>query len=467
MEGEKDVDRLMSLGLVATTNAQGAGHWLPEYNESLRARRVAILIDNDDAGGMHGQKVSQSLHGIAGEIKIILLPDLPPKGDVSDWLDRGGDADGLLSIVENAPTWAPEADSDSEEPTEDDLPRPIKLGELWRSDPELREPVLDGLLRRGQVGNLISTSKSYKTYLILSLAISNAVGRFWLDAVPTVGGRTLIIDMELQRPDITKRTHDIATAMHAPMNDVAEYVEVQSVRGQNATIDKIEPMLLKMKPREYSLVILDPLYKLYPNDFDENSNAQMTGLYRRFERIAEHLDAALLIVHHASKGSQAEKRVIDVGAGAGAQARAPDCHIALREHEVDGCVVMDAKVRSFRPPEPVVLRWEYPLWTRDLSLDPEDLKTGRRSRNTDKPEPLPKEKPKPWDVDRFVEALVEEKPKLKDLIVEEAQAAGLSLRRANVLLNIAISQQKVFKHSFVGNLRTYFATKPQELFNEK
>src|SRR5262249_29871648 len=30
-EGEKDVDRLCNLGLVATTNAMGAGKWRPEY----------------------------------------------------------------------------------------------------------------------------------------------------------------------------------------------------------------------------------------------------------------------------------------------------------------------------------------------------------------------------------------------------------------------------------------------------
>src|SRR5215470_8877425 len=37
-EGEKDVNRLRDLGIVATCNVSGAGKWRPEYNEPLRDR---------------------------------------------------------------------------------------------------------------------------------------------------------------------------------------------------------------------------------------------------------------------------------------------------------------------------------------------------------------------------------------------------------------------------------------------
>jgi len=48
VEGEKDCDRLMNAGLVATTNPGGAGKWRAEYNEPLRGRAVVILSDNDN-----------------------------------------------------------------------------------------------------------------------------------------------------------------------------------------------------------------------------------------------------------------------------------------------------------------------------------------------------------------------------------------------------------------------------------
>lgn len=49
-EGEKDADRLWSLGLPATTCPGGAGKWLQEYNHYLASKRVVTLPDNDNPG---------------------------------------------------------------------------------------------------------------------------------------------------------------------------------------------------------------------------------------------------------------------------------------------------------------------------------------------------------------------------------------------------------------------------------
>jgi putative DNA primase/helicase len=43
VEGEKDADRLATLGLVATCNPGGAGKWRPEYAESLRGAKAAVV----------------------------------------------------------------------------------------------------------------------------------------------------------------------------------------------------------------------------------------------------------------------------------------------------------------------------------------------------------------------------------------------------------------------------------------
>ena len=105
----------------------------------------------------------------------------------------------------------------------------------------------------------------------------------------------------------------------------------------------------------------------------ENDNAAETLVYNRIDEIAERTRGAVVLIHHASKGSQTDKRVTDVGAGARAQSRAADCHLVLREHEEPGVVVLEAAVRSFAPVEPLALRWQFPLWVPDDS-DPELLK---------------------------------------------------------------------------------------------
>src|SRR5439155_25244135 len=82
VEGEKDVEALVALGLVATTNAGGAEKWRPEYNEHLRDRDVLLLPDHDVAGRAHAEMVARNLAGVARTVRIVELPGLPDKGDV-------------------------------------------------------------------------------------------------------------------------------------------------------------------------------------------------------------------------------------------------------------------------------------------------------------------------------------------------------------------------------------------------
>jgi 5S rRNA maturation endonuclease (ribonuclease M5) len=106
-EGEKDADRLASLGQVATCNPMGAGKWRDHYAAPLEGRRVIILPDNDEAGRDHARQVAASLAGRAASIKLVELPDLPEKGDVSDFLDAGGTVERLRELADIAPEWFP------------------------------------------------------------------------------------------------------------------------------------------------------------------------------------------------------------------------------------------------------------------------------------------------------------------------------------------------------------------------
>ena len=111
VEGERDVHRLELEGLTATTSAGGAGKWRPEYAESLQGAKVVILGDNDEPGRAHVLQVAQALHRVAEEIRIVELPDLPERGDVSDWLGSGGSAEELKRLVAATSVWRPAAEA--------------------------------------------------------------------------------------------------------------------------------------------------------------------------------------------------------------------------------------------------------------------------------------------------------------------------------------------------------------------
>ncbi|MEQ2130391.1 AAA family ATPase [Caldanaerobacter subterraneus KAk] len=103
VEGEKCVHAMEKLGLIATTNPFGAGHWQDTFSEQLQgAQKVVILPDNDSAGLKHAEKVKASLekHGI--NARIVELPNLEKGGDIADLITRGGiDREKLLNLVEN------------------------------------------------------------------------------------------------------------------------------------------------------------------------------------------------------------------------------------------------------------------------------------------------------------------------------------------------------------------------------
>lgn len=98
-EGEKGCDHLGEIGLVATSNHGGAKKWRTEISRWLACRDVVLLPDNDDVGREHVQDVAQKVAGIAASVRILELPSLPPKGDVSNWLAQGGTADELERLA--------------------------------------------------------------------------------------------------------------------------------------------------------------------------------------------------------------------------------------------------------------------------------------------------------------------------------------------------------------------------------
>ncbi|MSR59256.1 MAG: hypothetical protein EXS05_16705 [Planctomycetaceae bacterium] len=265
----------------------------------------------------------------------------------------------------------------------DDKPRrpPVQrrtIGELVEEFPRLREPVIEGWVRRGETGNIISVSKIGKSWLVYYIAFSFVLRHMIFDRFATSGGRLLIIDNELHETTLASRMRTVVDAMGIEWGDVKDQIDVWTLRGNLRNVFELSVEFGDIPTGTYALIVFDAKYRMLGEDASENDNAAETRFYNEVDRLAEQTGAAILMVHHSTKGSQSDKRTTDVGAGAGAQSRAADCHLVLREHEEENCVVLDGAVRSFKPVEPLALRWEYPLWIVADDIDPSDLK-GKRS----------------------------------------------------------------------------------------
>jgi len=101
LEGEKDVDRAMAMGFVATTFVGGAGKWRGEYLEYFRDADVVLIPDNDYPGLNGMKKISKKLHGTATRIRMLELPGLGTRQekngkDLSDWVELEGNTKTTL-----------------------------------------------------------------------------------------------------------------------------------------------------------------------------------------------------------------------------------------------------------------------------------------------------------------------------------------------------------------------------------
>lgn len=176
VEGEKDVENLRGIGLVATCNAGGAGKWTAEHASFLCGRRVVILPDHDEAGRKHAQSVAVSLHGIAVSIKIVHLPDLQEKGDVSDWIVGGGSKAELERLVAASCEWG-----DGDEAREDEAWEKIISFDSMDL-PKFPTHALPGVLQAfvEEESHATQTPPDLAAMLVLSVCAAAIAGRVYV-----------------------------------------------------------------------------------------------------------------------------------------------------------------------------------------------------------------------------------------------------------------------------------------------
>jgi hypothetical protein len=371
--------------------------------------------------------------------------------DASDFLAAGGTADQLVALAEAAPVWTPSAEKIPATITEGEpeavdvdappTPRFVNVAELSKSHPTLREPIIDGLLRAGETMNVIAPPKTNKSFLVLDLSISMAANRMWLGRFPVIGGPVLILDNELHPSTMANRIPKVASARGVLLSELSKNLFVDNLRGRLRDIYAMESYFRAVEPGQFRLIILDAFYRFLPAGTDENSNGDLAAIYNQIDRYADRLKCAFVLIHHASKGIQAGKSVTDVGAGAGSQSRAADSHVILRQHEEDNAVVFEAAVRSRAPVPPMCLRWEFPVWHLADDLDPANLRQENKRRRVAETPDEDKPAEIPWTPARFVETFIDDDPADKNLIIARARDSGLSSRKADDLLRLALADK--------------------------
>lgn len=282
-EGEKDVENLIALGLTATTNAGGGGKWRAEYDEPFRGRRVAILPDNDDMGEKHARSVARHLITVATEVRILRLPGLPPKGDVSDWLRAGGTKDELLRL--HAETHQVVA-----EDLVDSVPRPwVRIADVQRESVrwlwQYRVPF-------GKLTTVDGDPGLGKSTLMTEIAARATTGR------PLPGGRSVepcgvvFLSAEDSLADTIRPRLEAAGA------DLSRVLAMTEILELPKALPSVEEAVREVKA---GLVVIDPLVAYLgaeTNTFRDQDVRRALGPISEF---ADRTGAAVVMIRHLNK----------------------------------------------------------------------------------------------------------------------------------------------------------------------
>lgn len=228
-----------------------------------------------------------------------------------------------------------------------------------------------GILHKGSKLIIGGTSKGRKTFSLMDLAISVATGTPWW-GFPTIKGKVCYINFEIQRPFFARRFQDICRVKAVKVEK--GMFHCWTLRGYVEGIEKMAAEITKILLQEdYVLIIFDPIYKAL-GDRDENKAGDVASMLNELEAIAVKTGAAIAFGAHYSKGNQAAKDAMDRIGGSGVFARDPDAILTMTPHEEEEAFTVDCTLRNFAPQAPFVVRWDWPLFTRDEALDPEALK---------------------------------------------------------------------------------------------
>lgn len=343
-EGEKDADSLLKLGWIATTNSFGALTWSNEFSSFFAGADVVLLRDNDLAGARRALLVATALRDVANSIKCVLLPDLPAKGDVTDWLEAGRTAEDLLTAIDQSDDEYPtlpatiERASKSEEQQnaasvvveEPLLPVLLKwdqLGQLPRAD-----WIVDGIIPARQIVTIFGASGTGKTYLTTDIACS----------IASSGMNVVYVAAE----DAEQFEERVGGWMAYRRNRVPDGLHfwIQPVNiCDRASVMAFVESVRHLAP---SMVVLDPLANCMVG-YDDSSTRDMNIACDGLHYIRKELQATVIVVHHTGWSENRERGSVVLRGNsrvvAGWQRR--DEHLLLTCEKINGAKQFDP--RSF------------------------------------------------------------------------------------------------------------------------
>jgi hypothetical protein len=291
------------------------------------------------------------------------------------------------------------------EATNDDLPEPTNLDDIWDKRPPLSPPLIENILRQGHKMLLAGPSKAGKSFALIELVIALAEGKEWLGNKCTQS-KVMYVNLELDAASCFDRFANVYEALGWEPKS-KNNIEIWNLRGMSEPMDKLAPKLIRRaKKLGVSAVVIDPIYKVITGD--ENSADQMAHFTNQFDKICTGMGAAVIYCHHHSKGAQGGKKSMDRSSGSGVFARDPDAILDLTELMISKTLKSTEENGIVSRVSVEMIRKHNPKYLSKNISQADQINSGTMSQHIDKA--LSKEQIQEW-TDAIKDELVKQKRK--------------------------------------------------------
>jgi putative DNA primase/helicase len=319
VEGERDVNRLLGMGIAATCNVGGAGKgkWLPQYTAALAGCLVVVIADDDATGHVHARAIAKALTGHARHVSLCV----PPVGnDVSDLLDAGYPLTSLLPLPEEGDLPMLGADTVRAQKLDWAWPRYIPFGMLStvEGDPgDGKSTLTIDLVARWSSGLMLPGDGAHGgPYMTLMISAEDDLERVIVPRLRAAGADLANVRLLASGADPT-RPFDLG-----------------------ADLDALERSILAKKIR---VVILDPLAAFLPDDADAHSDHKVRRALYPLHLLARRTETAIIAVRHLSKSAT---KAIYAGNGSIGIVAAARAAFLVRPHPSDPNARVFAAVKA-------------------------------------------------------------------------------------------------------------------------
>ena len=277
VEGEKDVETLRKHGIVASTTPGGSSGWRSTYADFFKGGEIIVIPDNDAPGKKYAKSICADLR----HAKVLELPGLNEKEDVSDWLvtHKIDDLRALLgpeSVEMNPCDWG-----------------------VFQSETDRIRYLCGDILAAQTVNIMVADAGLGKTTLLAQMCLSLASGRPFL-GIPTHGAiPVLLLEAEGARPIFRERAELCRRAMGIETAELKRWYiqskDLDDFRLSHVTLER------QIRMSGAKLVVLDTLgYFLLPGD--ENSSKDWKEyVMEPLRYLKRKYDCAFTLIHHEGK----------------------------------------------------------------------------------------------------------------------------------------------------------------------